>query len=149
MVGVGVPPAILFLADYADYAEHPGSRMIKDPNSITRDIIGSALRIHTAIGPGIFESVYRTILADDLRRKGYFVEMEKEVPIVFEGRRFERAFRADILVQNSILVEAKSVADLAPVHFTQVVTYLRLLDLRIGLLLNFGSKSLTIRRVAN
>src|SRR5687768_6040543 len=139
MVGVGVPPAILFLADYADYAERPGPRMINDPNNITRDIIGSALRIHAAIGPGIFETVYRTILADDLRTKGYFVEMEKEVPIVFEGRRFERGFRADILVQNSILVEAKSLTELAPVHFTQVVTYLRLLDLRIGLLLNFGS----------
>ena len=113
--------------------------MINDPNNITRDIIGSALRIHAAIGPGIFETVYRTILADDLRTKGYFVEMEKEVPIVFEGRRFERGFRADILVQNSILVEAKSLTELAPVHFTQVVTYLRLLDLRIGLLLNFGS----------
>lgn len=80
-----------------------------DLRKITELIIGSALRIHTALGPGMFESVYREVMADDLTRKGLFVEIEKTFPIIFEGRSFDKAFRVDLAVENKVLVELKSI----------------------------------------
>ena len=118
-------------------------------NDITHEIIGSALRIHTKLGPGLFESVYHAILVRDLRQKGFEVESEKLVPIVFEDMLFDKAFYADIVVHRQVLVEIKSERELAPVHAKQVLTYLRLLDIRLGLLLNFGASSMTIKRIAN
>jgi GxxExxY protein len=120
-----------------------------DLRKITELIIGSALRIHSALGPGMFESVYREIMADDLTRKGLLVEVEKTFPIVFEGRCFDKAFRVDLAVENKVLVELKSIVQIAPIHLTQLLTYLRLLDCRVGLVLNFGRLSLEIKRVAN
>src|SRR5687767_13058792 len=111
---------------------------MKELNYITGEIIGSALRIHTKLGPGMFESVYREVLADDLDRKGLLFEKEKVFAIVFEGRAFDKAFRVDLAVENLVLVELKSIAQIAPIHQTQLITYLRLLDYRAGLILNFG-----------
>jgi GxxExxY protein len=123
--------------------------MPHDLREMTGLIIGSALRIHTALGPGMFESVYREVLADDLTRKGLLVEVEKTFPIVFEGRSFDKAFRVDLAVENKVLVELKSITQIAPIHLTQLLTYLRMLDCRVGLVLNFGRLSLEIKRVAN
>ncbi|MGQ0561958.1 MAG: GxxExxY protein [Gemmatimonadota bacterium] len=120
-----------------------------DLRPLTEQIIGSALRIHSALGPGMFESVYRTVLADDLRRKGFGVETEKAFPLIFEGRRFEKGFRVDIDVERAVIVEVKCKPQLAPVHFTQLLTYIKLLDRKVGLLLNFGEHSLRIKRLAN
>lgn len=81
--------------------------------NITEIIIGAAFRIHAAVGPGLFESVYKEILADDLTRDGLYVEREKVFPITYEGRRFEKAFRVDLAVENKVIVEVKSVVQLA------------------------------------
>jgi GxxExxY protein len=97
----------------------------------------------------MFESVYRDVLADDVRRKGLLVETEKIFPVVFEGRSFDRAFRVDLAVENKVLVELKSITQIVPIHLTQLLIYLRLLDCRVGLVLNFGRLSLEIKRVAN
>ena len=122
---------------------------MEDLRRITELVIGSALRIHSALGPGLFESVYRDVLADDLTRKSLHVEVEKTFPIIFEGRSFDKAFRVDLAVENKVLVELKSITQIAPIHFTQLLTYLRMLDYRVGLILNFGRLSLEIKRVAN
>lgn len=97
----------------------------------------------------MFESVYREVMADDLVRKGLHVEVEKTFPIVFEGRSFDKAFRVDLAVEHKVLVELKSVTQIAPVHVKQLLTYLRILQCRVGLVLNFGRISLEIKRVAN
>lgn len=116
---------------------------------ITADIIESAQRIHREIGPGLFESVYRRVMADDLIRKGRAVEFEKACRITFEGRTFKKAFRADLVVDGKVLIEAKSKERLAAIHFTQLLTYLRLLKMKVGLLINFGETSLVVRRIVN
>ncbi|MGQ0813815.1 MAG: GxxExxY protein [Gemmatimonadota bacterium] len=122
---------------------------MNDLRRITETIIGSSLRIHNALGPGLFEPVYRTVLADDVRRKGLHVETEKVFPLTFEGRSFAKAFRVDMEVEGTVLVELKCKPQLVQVNFTQLLTYLRLLDRRVGLLLNFGEHSLQIKRIAN
>jgi iron complex transport system substrate-binding protein len=118
-------------------------------NQITYDIIGSALRIHTKLGPGLFESVYHAVLVRDLRNKQYIVDSEKPVPLIFEDLFFEKTFYADIVVNRKVLVEVKSEGSISSVHIKQTLTYARLLDLRYGLILNFGTPSLGIKRIAN
>jgi GxxExxY protein len=120
-----------------------------DLRTITAEIIGSALRIHAKLGPGLFELVYREVLADDIRRKRLSVQTERVFPVVFEGRTFTKAFRVDLVVADSVLVEVKMAQSLVPAHHTQLLTYLRLLDMRVGLLLNFGEPSLRIKRIVN
>jgi iron complex transport system substrate-binding protein len=118
---------------------------------ITRTIIGSALRIHTALGPGLFESVYEVVLEKDLVRLGFHVERQKAISFEFEGIRFENAFVLDLLVEGCVVVEVKSVARLASVFEKQMQTYLRLSDCRVGLLINFNETRLKdgIKRVVN
>jgi GxxExxY protein len=113
--------------------------------------VTAAFKIHTKLGPGLFESVYQTVLVAELENAELHVECEKEVPIIFEGRRFEKGFRADIIVEKSVLVEVKSVRKLDPVFAKQTITYLRLTDLRVGLLINFGAPHLrdAIKRFVN
>ena len=115
------------------------------------DVIDCALAIHKKLGPGLFESVYEVILAHRLRARGYNVQRQVAVPIVFEELRFDEGFRADLIVNDKLLVELKSVEKISPTHSKQVLTYLRLLDFRLGLLLNFGTELLKdgIRRIAN
>lgn len=110
-----------------------------DHNVLTGRIVHSAYRIHKAIGPGLLESVYERILARDLKRLGYRVDRQKGFGFEFEGLRFDHAFRADIVVDGRVVVEVKSVSGTARVHTQQLMTYLRLLDCRVGLLLNFGA----------
>jgi GxxExxY protein len=108
-------------------------------NEISGEIVDTAYHIHTKLGPGLLESVYEIILAKELQNRGLKIERQKPIPIVFEGLKFEEAFRADLIVEDQIIVELKSVETLAPVHSKQLLTYLRLLDFRLGLLLNFGA----------
>ena len=105
---------------------------------ITGSIIDSAMRIHTALGPGLFESVYEVVLERDLVRRGFSVERQKELGFEFEGLRFENAFVLDLLIDSKVVVEIKSVERLAPVFEKQLQTYLRLSDCRAGLLINFN-----------
>jgi iron complex transport system substrate-binding protein len=118
---------------------------------ITGSIIDSAMRIHTALGPGLFESVYEVVLERDLLRRGLHVERQKALGFEFEGLRFENAFVLDLLVDGLVVVEIKSVEKLAPVHEKQLQTYLRLADCRAGLLINFNEALLKhgLKRMVN
>lgn len=118
---------------------------------IAREVVDSGYRMHTRLGPGLLESVYEVVLAKLLADRGFCVERQKSVPIIFEGLRFEEGFRADLLVEGKLLVEIKSVENLIPVHSKQVLTYLKLLHLPLGLLINFGSPVFKsgIKRIVN
>lgn len=129
----------------------PERGAMSEINVVTGRIVDAAYRIHKAIGPGLLESVYERVLAWDLARNGFRVERQKRVGFEFEGMRFEEAFRADLVVDGRVVVEVKSVAGVAPVHTQQLMTYVRLLDCRVGLLLNFGAPMMKqgIVRVVN
>jgi iron complex transport system substrate-binding protein len=118
---------------------------------IAREVVDCGYSVHTKLGPGLLESVYEVVLAKLLTGRGFCVERQKAVPIIFEGLRFEEGFRADLLVEGKLLVEIKSVVNLSPVHGKQVLTYLRLLDLPLGLLMNFGAAIFKngIKRIVN
>jgi GxxExxY protein len=120
-------------------------------NEIAAQIVDAAYRLHTGLGPGIFEIVYEVSLAHELRKHGYTVERQVPVPITWDGIRFDEGFRADLVVDNCVIVEVKSIATLDPVHSKQVLTYLRLMDKRLGLLVNFGDHMIKrgIKRIAN
>lgn len=120
-------------------------------NRITGEIVDAAYKLHTALGPGLLESVYEAVLARDLERRG--IKAARQVPLSFEyeGLRFSEALWIDILVESRVIVEIKSVEKLAPVHPKQLLTYLRLLKLPVGLLINFGAAHLNdgLKRIVN
>ncbi len=120
-------------------------------NQIAREVVDAAVRIHSKLGPGLLESVYEVVLAHELERRGLRVERQVPIPIEFDGLRFEEGLRADILVEGRVILELKSVEQLAKVHPKQLFTYLKLADKRLGLLLNFGSDLMRegIKRIAN
>ncbi len=124
---------------------------MRDINQITGAIVDASYRLHTRIGPGLVESVYEAVLARTLEQQGLTVERQKAISFDLDGMRFEQAFRVDLLVEGSVVVECKSVEKLAPVHAKQVLTYLRLLNLPIGLLINFGAARLNdgVHRIVN
>jgi GxxExxY protein len=106
-------------------------------NAIAREIVDSAFRIHTTLGPGLLESVYQTVLAYELGRRNLRVVSQQVIPVVYDGIRIDTGFRADLVIEDKVIVEIKSVELLAPVHKKQLLTYLRLADKRLGLLINF------------
>jgi GxxExxY protein len=120
-------------------------------NDVAREVVDAALKIHRALGPGLFESVYERVLVHELRTRGLAVLQQQPVPVVYEDMRIDDAFRADLIVEGLIIVEIKSVEELAPVHKKQLLTYLRLADLRLGLLINFNVAYIKngIVRIAN
>lgn len=120
-------------------------------DDITGAIIDASIGIHRHLGPGLLESVYEIVLASVLARRGLLVERQRAGSFSYDGITFEHAFRTDLLVEQSVVVEVKSVERLAPVHPKQVLTYLRLMDLRVGLVLNFGAGTMRegIKRVVN
>lgn len=124
---------------------------MNDMNRVTGMIVDSAFRIHSRLGPGLMESVYETILSRDLARRGFSIERQKSISFDFEGLWFADACRVDLVVNRSVAIEIKSVAMLLPRHHKQLLTYLRLLDYRVGLLLNFGAPTMKqgIKRIAN
>lgn len=107
-------------------------------NDISKIIVDCAYQIHTRLGPGLLESVYETVLASLLSRRGLEVQRQVPIPIRFENLTFDEGFRADLIVGGKVIVELKSVEQTAPVHRKQVITYIRLADKRLGLLINFG-----------
>lgn len=111
-------------------------------NQITQVIVDAAFHIHRELGPGLLESVYEIVLADALRSRGLEVERQRAIPIRFDGKVFDEGFRADLVVEHAVIVEIKSVEQLARVHRKQVLTYLKLSDLKLGLLINFGGELL-------
>lgn len=108
-------------------------------------------RLHRDLGPGLLESAYEAIMADQLVRRGVRVERQKPIPIRYDGLELAEGFRADLLLEGRLLIEFKSVERLSPLHSKQVLTYLRLLDLPLGLLVNFGGATFKegVRRIAN
>ena len=120
-------------------------------NEIAEKILDAAFAIHRSLGPGLLESVYEVALAHKLREMGLPVERQVPIRIHFEGIEFDEGFRADLMVESCVLVELKSVEKIAPVHPKQVLTYLRLTGLKLGLLINFNEALLKdgIRRIAN
>ena len=107
-------------------------------NNIATHIVDVAFRLHTTLGPGLFESVYETVMASELEKRGFHVCRQQPIPVVYEGTLFEMGFRADLVVQDLIIVEIKSLAELTAVHKKQLLTYLRLADKRLGQLINFN-----------
>jgi iron complex transport system substrate-binding protein len=111
-------------------------------DEITSIIIQTSIKIHKELGPGLLESVYETVLAKMLADKGLHIERQKPVSFVYEGIRFNEGFRCDLLVENMVVIELKSTERLMPVHSKQLLTYLRLMDKEVGLLINFGAGKL-------
>jgi len=113
--------------------------MGRDLDEISGFVVDAAFKLHTGIGPGLLESVYQAVLSRELTRRGLQIVSESFVTFEYDGLRFDKALRIDLLVEGQLVVELKSVEELAPVHFKQVLTYLRLLNLQVGLLINFGA----------
>jgi GxxExxY protein len=107
-------------------------------NDIGREVVDAAIAVHRELGPGLLETVYEIVLLDELRKRGLDVERQVSVPIVCRGIRFDEGFRADIIVENKVIIELKSVERITNVHKKQLLTYLRLTSMRLGYLLNFG-----------
>lgn len=120
-------------------------------NEVATQIVDAAYRIHTSLGSGLLESVYEVVLAYELENRGLGVVRQQAVPIVYEGTRIEVGFRADLIVEDKVIVEIKSVETVAPVHKKQLLTHLRLADKRLGLLINFNVVLIKegIQRIAN
>lgn len=120
-------------------------------NEISKNVLDAAFLVHTKLGPGLLESVYEVVLAHELRKLGLSSERQKPMPITYDGIQFDEAFRADIVVENKVVVELKSVSAMTPVHAKQVLTQLRLSGLKLGLLINFGEARLNngIKRLIN
>lgn len=120
-------------------------------NDIATKIIGAAIETHKILGPGLLESVYKNCLSYKLLQSGLYVECEKEMPVQFEDIEIAIGYKIDILVENRVVIELKSVEKLTDVHFAQLLTYLKLGDYRLGLLINFNVCKLKdgIRRVVN
>jgi len=124
---------------------------LKDIEAVAANVVDVAFHIHRDLGPGLLETVYEAVMAKMLRERGLSVERQKAVPISYAGITFDEGFRADLVVEGCLVVELKSVEKIAPVHGKQLLTYLRLMDLSLGLLINFGASMFKegVRRVVN
>jgi GxxExxY protein len=112
-------------------------------NAITGSIIGAAIEVHKALGPGLLESAYQECLERELTEHGHQVERQRAFPVVYKGAAIKRQFRLDMVIDGQVLVEIKAVKHLLPVHEAQILSYLRLARLPLGLLINFHKSTLT------
>jgi len=108
-------------------------------NEIAKQVVDAAYKIHTTLGPGLLDSVYEVVLAYELKKRGLEVIRQKALPVVYEEVQFDEGFRLDLLVEDRVIVEIKSAEKITPAHKKQLLTYLRLADKRLGLLINFGA----------
>ena len=124
---------------------------MKELDEITGASVDAALKIHIELGPGLLESVYEAVLARSLEKRGFPVERQKTIRFEYDGVVFEEGFRIDLLVDSRVIVEIKSLENLAFVHHKQLLTYLRLMSLPVGLLINFGAPILKegLHRIVN
>src|SRR5215210_5960819 len=120
-------------------------------NAIAKQIVDAAFQMHTTLGPGLLESVYHAVLAYELAQRGLRTVSQQPIPVVYAAIRIDIGFRADLIVEDKVIVEIKSVEALAPVHKKQLLTYLRLADKRLGLLINFHTVPIKdgITRIVN
>jgi GxxExxY protein len=126
------------LAQSTQRITREGEKMTE--NEIAREVVDAAYKVHCELGPGLLESVYEVVLASELRDRGLAVERQKPIPILYGTYRFEEGFRADIVVGDKVILELKSLEKVAPVHKKQLLSYLRLSNKRLGLLINFGEE---------
>jgi GxxExxY protein len=124
---------------------------ISDENAIAKIIVDSCFHIHINLGPGLLESVYEAILFRELIKRGLRVQRQVVIPIIWDGQAYDEGFRADLIVEDKVIVELKSVERIAPVHGKQLLTYIRLTNRRLGLIVNFGEAQIKngIKRVVN
>jgi GxxExxY protein len=108
-------------------------------NMVAKAIVDAAFKVHKTLGPGLLESVYERVLAYELDGRGLRIQRQVPIPIVYESITFDEGFRADLIVEDKVIVELKSVETIAPVHKKQLLTYLKLSGLKLGYLLNFGA----------
>ena len=122
-----------------------------NPNEVSGQIVDAAMKVHTALGPGLLESAYEGCLAYELRKRGLKVGTQVGLPVVYEGANIEVGYRIDLLVENLVIVELKAVDKIAPIHEAQLLTYLKLSGKRLGLLVNFNVLHLKdgIKRMVN
>jgi len=120
-------------------------------NEISYKVIGAALEIHKTLGPGLLESVYEAALAYNLKQLGFDVNTQLPVPLIYKEVKQDVGYRLDLLVENKVIVEIKAIENLAPVHFAQTLTYLKISDKKLALLINFNTKILKdgIHRIVN
>ncbi|HEV7330339.1 MAG TPA: GxxExxY protein [Flavisolibacter sp.] len=120
-------------------------------NTITGAIVDESIKIHTDLGPGLLESVYEELLAYRLGKSGFIIRRQVPIPVVYENIKMELGFRADLIVEDCVIVEIKSVEALAPVHHKQLLTYLKLTGITVGLLINFNEELLKkgLKRIVN
>jgi GxxExxY protein len=120
-------------------------------NEIAKEIVDAAYKVHTVLGPGLLESAYETVLAYELGKRGLEVNLQQPVRVTYEDITIEVGYRADMIVEDKVIIELKSVERIVPVHKKQLLTYLRLADKRLGLLINFGSALIKngITRIVN
>ena len=124
---------------------------MKELDDITGEIVDAALKIHQGLGPGLLESVYESVLSKAIEKRGLKVERQKPISFMYDDMTFDDGFRVDLLVADRVVVELKSVERLAPVHSKQLLTYIRLMNLPVGLLINFGASTLKegLHRIVN
>ena len=124
---------------------------MKEINAITEGVIGAAIAVHRALGPGLLESAYEACVAYDLVDSGFLVERQKGLPVVYRGVELDCGYRIDLLVENKVIVELKAVEKILPIHEAQLLSYLKLSGCKVGLLINFNVKILKtgIRRLIN
>lgn len=120
-------------------------------NDLTKTIIGAAIEVHRTLGPGLLESTYEACLFYELEQIGLFVERQVELPVKYKNVRVEIGYRIDLLVENQVIIEVKSVKELLPVHMAQMITYLKISNKSKGLLMNFNEAKLIngIKRISN
>lgn len=120
-------------------------------NELSKIIVDVSYKIHTRLGPGLLESVYEAILFHELTKKGLKVERQKPIPVIWDGINLDIGFRSDLIVEDKVIIEIKSVEQISNVHLKQLLTYIRITDLRLGLLINFNEALIKngIKRVAN
>ena len=120
-------------------------------NEISKEIIGAAIEVHKQLGPGLLESSYEVCLAYELRQRGLSVQTQVALPVVYKEVKLEAGYRIDILVENKVIIEIKAVEALADIHTAQLLTYLKLKDLKLGLLINFNSVRVIdgVKRIIN
>ena len=128
-----------------------GAKARKSLDEIAEIVVNTAFHLHKELGPGLLESVYEAVLSRLLEEQGLSIERQKPVPIKYHGMEFSEGFRIDILVEHALIIELKSVEAIHPVHPKQLLTYLRLMNLPLGLLINFGAPFLKdgLKRVVN
>ncbi|MBS1668159.1 MAG: GxxExxY protein [Bacteroidetes bacterium] len=128
-----------------------GDKNIERENELAKIVLDICFRIHKLYGPGLFESVYEEILCYELEKEGIGFERQKAIPLVHQSIKLEAGFRADVILENKLIVEIKSIETLADIHYKQVQTYLKLAELKLGLLVNFNVVYLKdgIKRIIN